>query len=59
MTMKLFAVEFSELDPARRVTAIGTLNGVGSGAKKTILIISDQQAVNAENTGVTRIAPSN
>ncbi len=59
MTMKLLADEFNESVSARRVTVIGTLNRVISAVKKSNLIISVQQAVNAENNGVTRIAPSN
>lgn len=59
MTTIFHAIEFSESAAARRVALIDTLNRVVKAAKKTVLFISAQQAVNAENTGVTRIAPSN
>ncbi len=59
MTTNLLVKEFNESASARRVTVIGTLNRVISAAKKAIVFISVQQAVNAENNGVTRIAPSN
>ncbi len=59
MTTNEDEVQSNESRSARRVLLTGTLDRVLNAAKKTILIISAEQAVNAENNGVTRIAPSN